>query len=272
VATQRERAQVVQTLSALEVASIHEVLAADFAAAADPISPPGVKSQHLLESAVSRQLAGYVDKLKYDTAVLNAAALTYGICSNHPFHNGNKRTSLVAMLCHLDKNDLTFEEHIGHNQLYDFMLKIASHGFSTKGLAADQSDQEVEEMARWIRKRTRKVERGERIVTFRELKSILSTYGFEFEDLKANSCDLVRYEEKSAWLGLKRKSHRTRIMRMAYPGDGQVVGRSLLREVRDRCGLAERDGVDSYSFYSKTRPADYFVATYRGTLRRLAKV
>ena len=108
------------TLSPDEVRAIHEVLAADFAAAADPISPPGVKSQHLLESAVSRQFTGYEGKLKYSTSVTNAAALTYGVCCNHPFHNGNKRTSLVAMLCHLDKNDLMFSEKVSHDELYDW--------------------------------------------------------------------------------------------------------------------------------------------------------
>ena len=82
----------IETLSSHDVLSIHEVLTADFAAAADPISPSGVKSMELLESAVGRQHAGFHDRLKYDTPVSNAAALTYGICLNHPFHNGNKRT------------------------------------------------------------------------------------------------------------------------------------------------------------------------------------
>lgn len=262
----------ISTLNSQEVLAIHEVLAADFAAAADPISPPGVKSLNLLESAVSRQFTGLGSRLKYDTPPLNAASLTYGICSNHPFHNGNKRTSLVAMLCHLDKNDLTFHEKVSHDELYDFMLKVARHGFVDRSSKTDQSDAEVEQMARWIRQRTRRMQHGERIVTFRELKAILKSYAYELEDLNHNSCDLVRYEEQSRWLGLGKRTHRTRIMRMGYPGDGQVVGRELLKEVRERCGLTERHGIDSHAFYAKARPTDYFVKTYRGTLRRLARV
>lgn len=263
----------INTLNTQDVLSIHNILTADFAAAADPISPAGIKSPNLLESAVTRQFTGFDGRLKYNTPVTNAASLTYGICCNHPFHNGNKRTSLVAMLCHLDKNDLTFDEKVSHNELYDFMLKVAGHGFVERaGRAADQSDSEVELMGRWIRKRTRRVERGERIVTFRELKAILRTYGFEFEDLRDNSYDLVRYEQQSVWLGLGKRTHRTRIMRMAYPSDGQVVGRALLRDVRERCSLTEQHGIDSHSFYAKSRPTDYFVSTYRGTLRRLARV
>lgn len=260
------------TLSASEVLAIHDVLAADFAAADDPISPAGVKSMNLLESAVSRQFTGYEGRLKYDTPILNAASLTYGICSNHPFHNGNKRTSLVAMLCHLDRNDLTFEDGLAHDELYEFMIKVAKHGFAEKSARGDQSDLEVEQMSRWIRKRTRRIERGERIVTFRELKAILISFGFEFEDLRDNWVDLVKYEEQSTWLGFGKKRVRNRIMRMPWPGDGQVVGRSLIRDLRERCSLSEAYGIDTHSFYRKSRPTDYFVSSYRRTLRRLARV
>lgn len=260
------------TLSTTDVLAVHETLAADFAAADDPISPAGIKSHALLESAVSRQFTGYGDRLKYDTPASNAATLTYGVCCNHPFHNGNKRTALVSMLCHLDRNDLTFEEKTSHDDLYTFMLKVASHAFSEAGKKGDQSDREVEQMTRWIRKRTRRVERGERVVTFRELRGILTSFGFVLEDLRNNSVDVVRYEERRTWLGLKKQTHRSRIMRMSYPSDGQVVGKGLLRDVRERCFLTETHGVDSHTFYAKSRATDYFVRNYRGLLRRLARV
>ena len=262
----------IRTLSTHDILAIHDVLAADFAAAEDPISPSGVKSRLLLESAVSRQHTGFGERLKYDTPVSNAASLTYGICCNHPFHNGNKRTSLVALLCHLDRNDLTFDAGVAHSELYDLMLRIARHGFAASGRKGDQSDFEVEQLARWIRKRTRRVERGERQVTFRELKSILISHEFALEDLRNNSVDVVRYVEKKIWLGLGRRTDRVRIMRMAYPGDGESVGKNLIRDLRERCGLSEQDGVDSHLFYSKARAPDYFVANYRKTLRRLARV
>jgi death-on-curing protein len=259
-------------LTAADVLAIHETLAVDFAAAADPISPSGIKFPHLLESAVSRQFTGIGDRLKYDSPTSNAASLTYGVCCNHAFHNGNKRTALVSMLCHLDRNDLTFEQAVTHDDLYGFMLKVASHGFTDKAQKGDQSDAEVEQMTRWIRRRTRRVERGERVVTFRELKAILNGFGLVLEDLRNNSVDVVRYQERSTWLGFKKHTERIRIMRMAYPSDGQVVGKGLLKDVRSQCGLTEHDGVDSHTFYAKERPPDYFIHSYRGLLRRLARV
>lgn len=262
----------VKTLSATDVLSIHGTLAADFAAALDPISPAGVKSMDLLESAISRQFTGYEGRLKYDVPISNAASLTYGICCNHPFFNGNKRTALVSMLCHLDRNDLTFDESVTHDDLYAFMLKLASHGFADKGVSGDQSDREVDQMAKWVRRHARKVERGERIITFRELKSILTNFGFALEDLRNNSVDLVRYRERRGWFGLPREPERLRIMRMGYPGDGQVVGKGRLKDIRERCELTADHGVDSRAFYAKERQPDYFVQHYRRLLRRLARV
>jgi prophage maintenance system killer protein len=97
---------VLATLTAEDVLTIHEYLINDFAATSDPISPPGVRSVALLESAVGRQHTGTGSTLKYPDPIDNAATLLYGVCLDHPFHNGNKRTALVAMLVHLDKNHL----------------------------------------------------------------------------------------------------------------------------------------------------------------------
>ena len=103
--TDRELGQMeLKTLNVEEVLRIHDILVEDFLASNDPISPAGVRSEQLLESAVSRQWTGLGQILKYPTPVESAATLLYGICGDHPFHNGNKRTALVSMLAHLDKN------------------------------------------------------------------------------------------------------------------------------------------------------------------------
>jgi len=54
----------------------------------------GVRDEGLLESALSRPK----NLFAYETAGLSqlAAAYAYGICKNHPFVDGNKRTSLVV--------------------------------------------------------------------------------------------------------------------------------------------------------------------------------
>ena len=58
-----------RTLSVEEVVHIHEVLVEEFSENEDPIFPSGVRSDHLLESAVSRQWTGLGNILKYSTPV-----------------------------------------------------------------------------------------------------------------------------------------------------------------------------------------------------------
>jgi len=118
----------VQTLSYREVLEIHNVLVEDFEKSKDPIEPPGLRDNgELLESAVNRQFVGMENEFKYPKPIINAATLCYGVCCNHSFYNGNKRTALVSLLCHLDKNNLTLKEDVTQKDLYRLMLRIASH-------------------------------------------------------------------------------------------------------------------------------------------------
>ena len=98
------RQALVATLGLADVMAVHDYLILEFAGTEDPMSPPGVRDENLLASAVARQHVGYDGTLKYATPWLSAATLMFGICNNHPFYNGNKRTALVAGLTHLDRN------------------------------------------------------------------------------------------------------------------------------------------------------------------------
>jgi hypothetical protein len=52
-----------KTLTAAEVLEVHNALVKDFSSSSDPISPPGMRSMDLLESAVARQHTGIGDVL-----------------------------------------------------------------------------------------------------------------------------------------------------------------------------------------------------------------
>ncbi|MCA1563402.1 MAG: Fic family protein, partial [Acidobacteria bacterium] len=160
-----------ETVSVEEILRIHQVLVADFAATGDPIGQMGVRSIALLESAVGRQLAGQGQMLKYADPLGSAATLAFGICCDHPFVNGNKRTSLVALLVHLDKNNLCLHR-TSQNDLYQLMLAIADHSI---GLRPDprrrdrpvprrKADEEVAAVKSWLTDRVERVRRGERVL------------------------------------------------------------------------------------------------------------
>lgn len=268
-----------RTLSCEDVIAIHEALIADFAATGDPIAPAGVRSMDLLQSALSRQHTALAGRLKYPDAVPNAATLLYGICCDHPFHNGNKRTAIVAMLVHLDDNKLSLYR-TGQSDLYDMVLGVAAHTFGTRVDPRSRrkepdrrpADEEVAAIARWMDDRAERVVRGERELSYRDLRRVLGRFGFYLENPKGNYIDVVKYEEKQ--IGMFRKQLRRvpkRIGSIAYPGDHTSIGIREIKRVRQMCRLSEGDGYDSAAFYDRFAVIDEFVNRYRTLLRRLAR-
>jgi len=77
----------------LEVTSLHKRLLSEFGGS------DGIREAALLDSALSRPKNRFVyAEVPLSIAEL-AAAYAYGICKNHPFVDGNKRTAMgVAML------------------------------------------------------------------------------------------------------------------------------------------------------------------------------
>ncbi len=96
---------------------------------------PGLRDAGLLESALDRPR----NKWAYESAELPelAAAYGYGIARNHPFIDGNKRTSLLAIYTLLGVNGV------------DFIVPEAQAAAMITSLAAGEISEES--LARWIR-------------------------------------------------------------------------------------------------------------------------
>jgi death-on-curing protein len=96
---------------------------------------PGLRDAGLLESALDRPR----NKWAYESAELPemAAAYGYGIARNHPFIDGNKRTSLLAIYTFLGVNGI------------DFIVPEAHAAAMILALAAGEVSEES--LARWIR-------------------------------------------------------------------------------------------------------------------------
>ena len=67
----------------------------------------GMRDEALLESALTRaqNLAAYGEPDAFDLA----AAYAFGIISNHPFLDGNKRTGLICALVFLEDNGWKYD-------------------------------------------------------------------------------------------------------------------------------------------------------------------
>ena len=259
-------------LDVSEILQIYDYLVNEFAATDDPIEPAGIRDDNLLASAVSRQSVGFGSLFKYASPVENAASLGYGICNDHPFYNGNKRTALVAMLAHLDKNKLSLWQ-VGETELYEFMISIASHRVAewvAEQLDAeitfreneDDSDVEVRMMSDWLSKHAAPVQRGEhKVITYRELRRILQRFGYDLVHPSGSKIRIVKDMGDEA---------PTNIHSIYYPGENREVSLTVIKSVRKRCDLREEDGVDSETFYGDAIPISDFVNRYRLVLRRLA--
>jgi death-on-curing protein len=262
-----------------EVLHIHERVCRDFAASDDPVDTPGPRDRGLLESAVARQETGAADYLKYSTVWSNAATLTFGLCCNHPFHNGNKRTALVCMIAHLEANGHTLFG-VKQDELYRMIKDVAKHALGQpKGksrgkprpIPPKDADREVEEIARWLRKRARRIDQGERRITHRQLRQILGQQGFEMRDPKNGSISICRVVERRKGILLKKQTEYDRVCSIAYRGETQLVGLRDIRRLRKECALLPEHGVDSEVFYKSEDPVDVWINDYRSVLSRLSK-
>jgi death-on-curing protein len=66
----------------------------------------GVRDAGLLESAVLNCYQTFGDDELYPGVIEKAARMAFGICKNHPFFDGNKRTAVAAMLVILRVNEI----------------------------------------------------------------------------------------------------------------------------------------------------------------------
>lgn len=263
-------------LTTTDVLNIHNFVVKEFAETPDPVTPSGVKDEHLFEAAVFHQHTGYAGALKYPEPKANAAALTYALCNNHAFHNGNKRTALVAMLVHLDRHRFVLRQ-VSHNELERMIVDVANHSLVSKTSKRRKdnhrdSDAEVGALKEWIDDRANEVTRGERSITYRQFRRILQRFEFDLDNHGANTCDIVKLVKRRRLLGFGEEYIERRPLRhrIGYTRETDIVPVRLIKEVREMCQLQEIHGCDSRTFYDEEAIVDGIVNQYRQVLRRLA--
>lgn len=79
------------------VEKIHDKLVARLWPGTDPIAENEFRSRELVESAVSRPFQTAFGQDIYPTYIEKGAALFHSLVANHAFHNGNKRTAVIAL-------------------------------------------------------------------------------------------------------------------------------------------------------------------------------
>jgi hypothetical protein len=186
------------------------------------------------------------------------------------------------MLAHLDKNRLTLKGTVRQSELYALMIALAGRELSgayvprrvreRTGAARHGADHQVGELTAWLAARVDPVRRGERQITYRQLRTILRSHGFELELKSGNKADVIRVVERPKRL-IRRGpvTEHKRIGTVGYHSEGETVSTKVLKQVRRMTKLTEEEGCDSNAFYEGADMVDTFVNRYRTVLRRLSK-
>lgn len=110
-----------------------QVLAIHSAAIARFGGLDGVRDEGLLESALAQPFQGFGGQDAYPAVAQKAARYAYGIASNHPFADGNKRTATAVMGAFLRMNGHRFKPR--HDELLETMVGVADGSVSFDQLA-----------------------------------------------------------------------------------------------------------------------------------------
>ncbi len=119
-------------LSIDEVHTIHEEIIDQAGSTAS------VRDFSLLHSAVERPKATYDGRDLYPTIFSKAAALLHSLCMNHPFTDGNKRTSWASTHKFLWIN--SYHLKAGKTEAFTFMLSV------------DNDKLPLKEISTWLKK------------------------------------------------------------------------------------------------------------------------
>jgi len=93
---------------------------------------PGLRDEDLLESALARPRQKLAYEPSTDSAGL-AAAYGFGLSSNHPYVDGNKRVAFVAMAVFLGLNGMEFTAE--ESDVVTTMVALASGALDEPTLA-----------------------------------------------------------------------------------------------------------------------------------------
>lgn len=236
-----------------ELLRIHNELVEMFDRDGDPISPCGKRDRTLLGSAAGRPMTALGGVEKYPSIESKAAALLHSLVKNHPFHNGNKRTALVATLVFLSKNhrrvDATDQE------LFDLVVAVAEGRVPPTARGDGGADGEVDSIRVWIAQHTHTLAAKPSAMNADDFCRQVENVGGRVTE-SGGSVNLRGPNGKSITISASTKRL-----------DGNVVKTYL-----SRLGLSQsRAGLHVDEFQAGVDPSQALIARYRDVLRRLAK-
>lgn len=242
-------------MDASTIVFIHDHLTEFFSDKEDPISPPGVKNMSSVESAAARPNATAGGEDAYPTPFLKAAALFHSVAGNHSFHNGNKRAALLSTLYYLSEFGYLVDK-CDDDEMFEFTRQVAAHEI------ASQRNDEVQVIAEWLERNSRKQQKGEKPMKLGALREVLARFGYELHD-RGKTLAVIRNGENVE-----------SILKKGAKGF-EDYDPHYIAELRKRLGLTPEEGIDSARFYGQKGIAEelnMFMQLRIDVMKRLAKI
>lgn len=256
-----------------DVLKAHFLIAEFFAESGNKLVAVGPRDVNLLHSALSRQHADYGQERKWTTPIQVTATLFYGLIKDHPFHDANKRTALLSLLYHLYIK-MRLVPTCDQKELEELAIRVASNTLTpSKKYGRRNSDHTVRAIARFLKNNTRQLDKKFYYITYHKLKSILNRFGYDLQNPRGNTIDIVRIEEPSSilkTLRLRRKPLYVKVAQIGFPGWTKEVGKSAVKTVRQQTDLTAERGIDSATFFKDQDPIDCLISRYQEPLISLA--
>jgi death-on-curing family protein len=240
-------------------------LTEEFRGTEDAVDPPGVKDAGALQSAMARPQMAHA---LFPTVLLAAAALVHGLNASHAFHNGNKRTSLLALAIFLEERNRRYLDG-SQSELFDLIVATASHDLvspdDSPGRGSDPyyPDREVLAIYRKLRGMVHAPSRQDRPLKWRDLCRVLERFSCETDQLVGNQAKIRRTLKDG-----------TVLMTVAGArNEGDESSARQVRQYRKDLHLTDEFGIDSAIFYDGREPhpeLPTLIRRYRGVLERLA--
>lgn len=261
----RPKHEFINYLAVPDVLAIHDALVEEFRGTADAVEPPGVKNQGALEGSVKRAQTAHQ---LYSTVLLAGAALVHSLNCNHAFHNGNKRTSLLALAIFLEERNGRYIMG-SEDDLFDLIVGIARHGLvppdETPGKESDPyyADREVLEVHRLLRAMVAVPTRSDKSLKWHDFARLLERFDCEVSSIASNQAKIRRQLSDGRVL--------TAVAGARNLGT-EISGRQI-RQYRKQLELTDDFGIDSSIFYDGRQPhpdLPQLIRRYRGVLERLS--
>lgn len=239
-----------------QIKHIHTYLEHYFRDTPDPVSPPGIKNESLLESAVQRPFMTVGGEDAYEGVFNKAAALFHSVINNHCFHNGNKRAALLAALAYLGEEGW-WVTVATDQEMFEFTRQAAAHEI------CENRDDELTFIADWFRTNSRRRTLKEQQLKLSQLRDILSGFGFELAECSGRTIDI--YKDGIFILSILQKGSKGQ----------EDYDKQYIKALRKKLKLTPSYGIDSFSFYGE-RGFDEKLSEYmrlrHKVMRELAKI